>query len=212
MISWSTILPAIVTWVTAIAADTTRTTTSFTAEWKDRPVKAVHPGQRVSVLMTITSVVGYGTDEVRYEYVDPGSTDPDDAAFLGQQREYVIGQRKFTLRIRVIGTENTDGLWAMSVTERIRTSLNRQSQIDALLAVNVSVIDVLPARDVRLSDRGHQLSAAEMDIVLGTCVSDADPAPVGWIETIFLDSEIHDEDGTLAPSPPNVTGHQIPPA
>lgn len=236
MSNWTDILPALLQLFSTIAPDEQLASqTPFFAEWKEGQRGAISDVHRFSVFLKVTSMVGLGGDETRYEYVDPGEvndavqldddsgsveTDNDSGAvvtspnpFAGQLRATIVGQRKFTLSVEVLFIEHTDAMWAFAVTERIRTRIWRQTSLDLLDSVNVAIIDVRAANKFKpaVKDRGRVVSAASFDVIFGACISDPDPTPMGWIERIGLTSHISDVDGVELPIPPNYVNKIIPP-
>jgi hypothetical protein len=210
MIGWSNICPVLIDVFTTAAVDTARLSDRFAAEWKEGQRGITHDQQKLSLLLKVTSVVGIGTDEERYEYVDPSSTDPADQPYLGNMRTSAVGQRKFTLQVQAIVPEHTDVQWAMAATERIRTRICRTRVTDYLIDNDISIIDIKQAVKTSFRDNGRVVSCASMDFILGTVVNDDDPIPTGWIQQITVTSDIVDVDGLTLPSPPNVEDEPIP--
>lgn len=190
MIAWSDICPVLIDVFTRISADPNRDRQRYSAEWKEGPRHAVHDAQRTSVLLKITSVVGLGEDEVRYSFDES----------TGALTTSVQGQRKFTVQVQVSTLERTDELFALSVTERIRTGLSLPSVADTLQAVEVSIIDVARAQKANWKDSGRVVSGAIVDCVFGTVAELTDEIPTSWIETIELTSHTKVGDVELQPS------------
>lgn len=220
MIGWSAIAPVIKTLFGNLAQDRSLVvepvdgdggTRSFEAEWAEGPGSAIHDVQRFALLLKVTTIAPYGLDELRNEYVDPNSTAPADADYLGQLRGTVVGWRKLTIQVKAISVDRTDEVWCMAPLERLRAGLRRQSSIDALLAVGVTLIGTENAVKTNFKDGARWMSAAVMSVNLCAVFNDVDPAPNSWIERIHYDSHIQDGSGTELPSPPNVTGHAVPP-
>lgn len=210
-VAWSTINPVLISLLTDIAVDQVQTLDPpdiareplWSAEWDGRKKTFVHPKIKQSLFLEVTSCVGVGEDETRYEFDD----DPDVNALAVTQ----TGNRRFVLQVRSEVFENTDSLWCMETLERIRTRLYRPSSIEALLDVEVALIRIEKSVKVPAQQDQRALSAGVMDIVFAAAVNDVDPVPVGWIERIQLTSDFKDGAESLE-SPPNVTDDWIPDA
>lgn len=197
-IGWTDINPVLVEVFTEIARDTTNLTSGFSAEWKEGPRAFTSPQQGFSLLLKVISVSGIGEDETRREMVDD------------EIIETQVGQRRFTLQVQVIFPNHTDEQWAFAVTERIRTRLMRPRIIARLHAVDVAVHRVQQAVKVSFKDHGRIVSAANMDVMMGTVVNDTDDIPAGWIQYVVATGHLQDTSGDELPSPPNWTDHEIP--
>lgn len=204
-ILWTEIAPVLIQVFSEIAADANVVGPAFRAEWKEGQRSATNTGQRFSLLLKVTSVVGLGNDETREEYI-PGSPDPN----TGYVQQTQVGQRKFTLQAQVIVPEHTDSFWAMAVTERMRTRLYRPRTREQLIDANVSIIDMLQAVKVTFKDGGRMVSAASMDFIFGTSVNDDDDVPLGWFDRIELNSHISDTDGLQVPAALQQINHVVP--
>lgn len=198
MIGWAQIKPVLIEVFTEISRDTEQLAEGFKAEWKEGAAGFISPAQRFVPRLKITTVVGIGEDETRRELV------------AGKLVETQCGQRKFTLQVQIICPEHTDEQWAMAATERIRTRLFRPRILDRLLAVDVAVHRVGDAIKANFKERAHVVSAATVDVFMGTVVNDGDPIPVGIIEYVVATGHVKDADGVELPSPPNWTNHEIP--
>src|SRR4051812_36643371 len=118
MIRWPEIAPLLKSVFTGLAADPARDTTRFNAEWTEGQRGFISPDQRFSLLLKLTTVTGIGIDEYRKEYVDPSSTDPADAPYLGKLRMFVVGQRKFTMQVQVHSVDRSDDTMAQVPMDR----------------------------------------------------------------------------------------------
>lgn len=199
---WATINPALIALFTAIAVDQEEPEAddAWSAEWKDRRREYIHPVFEQSLYLKVTTVAGMGEANIRYRYDEAENTLYEQACM----------QRRFTLQLQSVVTENEDALLAIQTLERVATRLQWQTSIDALRAVEVSVLDILPARDVSYTRDKRMLSVAVMDVILAASSVDENPIPIGWIERILLTTQFSRE-GTLLPSPPNVEDELIPP-
>jgi hypothetical protein len=167
-------------------------------EWRDQSVKATaNSGQLSSVklYLKVTSCVRIGTDDVRYTQATPAS----------DLQETIFGLRRVTLRLEVHASQVSDQQWSLSILERIGTRLARRRVIDALLALNVGIIDIGASTDISAKKDQHVQSRAIMDLKLTMVATDRDPIPTGWVQSVVITSELQDTDGTLLPTPPNYT-------
>lgn len=211
MIRWSEIAPLLLDVFTQLAPDPARDVTRFAAEWKEGTRSAVHPKQRFSLLLKLTSVVGIGIDEFRKEFVPIDSTDPADALYLGQLRMTVTGQRKFTVQVQAHSVDHSDSTMAQVPLDRIRLGLSFPSVCNRLLDADVSIIDIKQSVKASYKDDNRVVSCASMDVVFGASVWLDDPVPMGWIERVEYSSHFDDIDGVELPVPPNVTDIMVPP-
>lgn len=196
---WSEIRPGLVALFTELAQNPVGLQApEWSAEWQDGPRKAAPvtgPLKGVTLTMRITTIAAFGSgDESRYEATDNG-----------ELQETIYGLRRVTLNLQCETTHIDDSQWAMAVLERIRTRMSRRRVFSQLTALNVGLIDILPARDVSVKSRQHTLSKASMDVILTLVASDQDPVTTGVIEKVEIQSLIHDTDGELLPVPPNYT-------
>lgn len=106
--------------------------------------------------------------------------------------------------------EDEDEQWAMQTLERIRTRLRRRSVLDALLAVDVALIEVGTAQNVSTGFDGRVWSIGNLDVTFCAAVNDTDPIPTGWIERVVLSSRVRDAGGNVLPPPSNFTNETIP--
>lgn len=213
---WSTICPALVELFTKLALpgnDAAPTAPAgWKARWKERHDAAQFhsPSIKYSLYLKITSCTAIGEDERRYEMLptDPEDEDSDEDLF-----ETLHGNRKFTLQVQAHVLEHEDDLWAMQVLEQIRTRLSRQSSHDALLAVNVSIIEKRPSLKTTITHDKRRMSVGVLDVIFGARVVETDPSPVGWIEHINLESQLNtgDPESPLPTPPNNAPGEWIPP-
>ena len=117
MLGWaSDIAPTLIDVITTTGRDTERGHRLFSAEWLTAASggKAVNDEQKLAFRLKVTTVVGIGEDETRYEELPSGELEATQT-----------GQRKFNLQIQAITTERTDEIWSMLALERVRTRLRR---------------------------------------------------------------------------------------
>lgn len=191
MIGWTDILPVLQAVFTSCALDKTRQARGFTAEWHDGHRGFTSPTQKLTLTMKVTRVSGLGEDETRYteETVDGVPTVTE-----GQ-----TGQRTFRLQLQAIVPEHTDEQWAMATLERIRMRLRKPSNIETLLALDVSLIRIEDAIKSNFRASGRIVSAGTMDVVFGAVANEDDPIPAGWIQYLVISSHLRDLDGTELP-------------
>lgn len=196
MIGWSTVNPVLIQLFTALAQpNETVPIPKWAAEWQDRPAKATNTSFQQALYLRVTTVVAIAEDDRRLEYI----TDPADP-FFEQIKETIYGLRRVTLNVRCDVSENKDGVSATATLERIRTRLSRRRSIDTLLGVNVGIVSAETIRDISKTSELRMRSIGSMDLILTMVASDTDPVPTGWVQTIILQSDLHDTDGSALPN------------
>lgn len=198
--NWKAINPVLIALFTELAVDQPVDGAEWKAEWREGQRGFVHPTIQQALYLKVTTCVGTGDDETRMGF-DETAND------LFESR---CGMRRFTLQVQAVVLDHTDEIWAMQTLERIRTRLCWTRSLDALLAVNVSLVDILPAIKASKTIEKRVVSIGNMDVIFAAAVNDRDPVPIGWLERIVLSSRLT-EGGELLPSPPNVTDETIPP-
>lgn len=202
MIAWSTVAPALRTLLSNLALAAS-VTPAFEAQWTHKKAEYRHPEVQKALLVRVTRVAG---DETYRQYVE---TEVDDVPVV---TEHLVGQREFTLEVRVESHEHTeDGAsgWAWSMLERVRTGLMFQRSIDALLAVNVGLVRLGDARDVSFTFDKRRINAAMFEATFNAAFDLADSVSADWFETALLTSQFQDTAGITLPSPPNVTDLEV---
>jgi hypothetical protein len=206
VIGWSTVAPGLHALFSQMASDTAYSP-EFRAMWGEGKREMVHPEVGMSLSLKVTSIVGDGLDELRYE----------DITVEGEPRvrEYVVGHRRFTLQCRVEShfhdqDDDVQAGWCWTMTERLRTSIRRTRNREALQALNIALVDISPATDTSLTFEKRRINAAVVDFFLQTAFSDADPIPLGWIERILLTSQIKDVVGETIQPPLTFADRSIP--
>lgn len=199
MIGWAQIRPVLIEVFTEISADTTRSQQGFKAEWQNGRAGFISPEQKFLPRLKVVSVSGIGEDETRRE------TSVD-----GTIAEKQVGQRRFTLQVQIVCVEDTDEVWSMAATERIRTRIMRPRIVDRLASVGVDARRVGNAVKATFKDGGRVVNAANIDVFMGAVVNDADPIPVGPIDYVVATGRLKDVDGVELPHPPNWTNNEIP--
>lgn len=197
--NWSEVRPGLVAILTELAQSPQGVQPQgWAAEWRDGQRKATPNSgllKGVTLTMRITSCIGIGDDDNRFEQATADS----------DLQENIYGLRRVTLNLQCEATEISDSQWAMSVLERIRTRLRRQRIIDALLDLNVGIVRILATTDISAKRQQHTLSRANLDVILTLVSCDADPVTTGWISSVVITNELHDVDGTVLPPPPDTT-------
>lgn len=190
MIGWSTVAPALVSVMNAIAVDAALDASGFTAEWKHGQRGFTHDVQGFSLLMEVTSVVGIGEDETRY--VRNESDEPV---------ETICGNRRIVMQLTAIVPDRTDAMLAHVVLDRVRTRLMKRSSIAALIAVGVALGPVGPALKTPFKDKGRSVNAAVCSVTFQSVVNDADTVEAGWFNRVEVSSQLRNEAGDLLDSP-----------
>jgi len=180
----------------------------FQVNWRERNdnTAPIHLLQEMAVDLKVTTVVGVGGDEWRYEMRDVPNADPPRQDLY----EIVCGLRRFTLNVKVTVAEEQDSRWAFSVIERIRTRLYFSRSFNRMLEVGVDITDVLNGTDATFTSDKVRWSCATLDVVMTAVVNEVDTIPTGWIERIIWTSHIQDG-GVDLPEPPNFTNEMLPP-
>ncbi len=207
-VAWEVLNPAVLSLVESIAVDANGGT--LTAEHKDRARKLLSTQQKRALTLQILNVIGLGDDEERSEDVASGATGAD-APWAGKLRRSVVGHRKVTYRLVCDALENTDKAWAWGTIERVRTRLRRTTSLDALARVDAALNSVGQSLEANFRHDKRIVNRVLLDFALNVRVNDVEEAPIGWIEHVVLTSEVHDVDGALLPTPPNVDDLEIPP-
>lgn len=212
MIGWSTVAPGLRSLFSQMASDTAYSP-EFRAMWGEGKREMVHPQVGMSLSLKVTSVIGDGLDELRHENI---TVTPDEGDPYTMLSERVVGHRRLTLQCRIEShfhdqDDDVQAGWCWTMTERLRTSIRRTRNREALQALNVSLVDIGPATDVSLTFDKRRLNAAVVDFFLQTSFDDADPIHLGWIERIELTAQTQDVDGQALPEPPNYSDRAIPP-
>jgi hypothetical protein len=211
VIGWSTVAPGLRSLFSAMASDTAYSP-EFRAMWGEGKQEMVHPQVGMRLTLKVTSIVGDGLDELRHENITVTPEEGDPYTML---EERVVGHRRFTLQCRVEShfhdqDDDVQAGWCWTMTERLRTSIRRTRNREALEALNIALVDIAPATDVSLTFDKRRINAAVVDFFLQTAFSDADPIPLGWIERILLTSQVKDVIGEAIQPPLTFTDKSIP--
>lgn len=188
MMNWTDICPALVSVFTSIAVDDASGT--WKAEWSDRHRDYISPEQGLALYLKVTSCVTIGEDEDRY--------DDDDSVTQ-------TGLRRFILNVQADVAEDQDNRSALQTLERIRTRLRRRAVLDALLDVNVALVEVGNTQNVSATFDSRVWSIGSLDVTFCAAVNDTDPVPVGRIERVVMTSNVR---GALS----NLTNEETPPS
>lgn len=208
MIDWTTVAPAIRTLLSGLAT-ATALEPSFEGDWTDHKSEFIHPAVQKELILRVARVSDFQAHRVyRDIVVTPDEGDPHD-----ELRESIEGMRELVLEVRVEAHEHSEdeSRWSWSMLERVRTGLMFQRAIDTLLAVNVGLVSIGPARDVSYTYDKHRVNAAMFEATLNVAFRHDDPIPIGWFERAELTSKLRSPGDVLLPSPPNVTALVVPP-
>lgn len=158
------------------------------------------PTTGLTLTVKVTGIYGYGRDERRMRYDDTKK----------QLTEEVHGQRRIKLTTRFECQEATMADWCFAYSERVRTRLRRESSLEALIAVNSSLIEIHDTVNFSAKNDDHIETISQFDLMLGAAFQDDNPFPPnsGWIDSIAYDSHVS-EGGVELPVPPNVRGHVV---
>lgn len=199
---WKRIKPALIDVFTKVGADQITSpggvhlpfeTPEWIAQWRDRRVEFIHPGQGYGLFLKITNIVGLGWDDITYESLDTGIMAGLPASGVIDVFETTSGIRKFKLQAQVVCDEESDDLSAADVVERLRDRMWFNSSIQQLLAVNVAIVDIGNARDMMTTIGKKRMSVVNLDFDFAACVISTDPIPTGYIEHVILTS--HEQAG-----------------
>lgn len=178
MLNWSAICPALIQAFTAAASDQPESPAPpWTAEWADRARTLMHPDVGLALTLRVTSCVTINEDEDRI--------DADGV-------ETQCGLRRFVVNVRAESTEDEDAASALQAVERVRTRIRRRKIADALLAVDVALIEVGSTQNVSATFDGRVWSIASLDVTFCAAINDTDPVPTGVIARVVLTTAITD--------------------
>jgi hypothetical protein len=171
-----------------------------TAEHAERPRRMVSPRAKQTLTLAVTSV--QGLDAARVLTFD---------AETETQTERVEANNRVVFRLTCDSLENTDAGWAWGTLERIRSRLRWTRSIQALLALNASLVGCGKAFPVANKIESRQGNRVVMDVTLLVHVTEIDPQAGEWIESVEISSEyITDVDGTNLPPALQMTNVVIP--
>ncbi len=168
-------------------------TPAWAAEWKDRRVTMIHPGQGMALYLKINTIVGRGWDDYTWEELDTGLVQGKAATNETDVYEVSSGLRRFTLQAQCWSIEESDDFNSSDVIERIRTRMYWERNIQRLLECNVDCSDILNSRDMTATIDKKRFSVTALDFVFTACVVETDPIPTGWIEHVIVTS--HEQAG-----------------
>lgn len=149
--------------------------------WEDEP-RPYNP--EALCIIAITAVVGQGWDECRTEQ------DLNQPKGLEMQDNW-IGNRFFTLTVKVESLVQTDTGSAYQYLETVRDKFYFRGVSAALRAVNCAVTDLLPTVDLTaaLDDRNRSIAALDVRFAARTAIQD--PARYPYVETWDVDGALH---------------------
>lgn len=168
-------------------------TPAWSAEWKDRRITMIHPGQGFALYLKINTITGRGWDDYAWEMLDTGLVAGEAPTGIFDSYEVSSGLRRFTLQAQCWSLEETDDHNSSDIIERLRTRMYWQRNIDKLLEVNVDCSDILNSRDMTATIDRKRFSITALDFVFTACVVETDPIPTGYIEHVIITS--HEQAG-----------------
>lgn len=186
-------------------------TPAWMAEWKDRRVSFIHPGQGHALYLKITSVIGRGWDDWTYPEKDTGLAAGEAATGVIDVFETVSGMRRFTLQAQDWSIEETDEVSSFNVIERLRSRMEYNSSRQRLLASNIDFTDVGASRDMTATIDKKRFSITALDFTFTACVIETDPIPTGYFTHVILTS--HEQAGGVDVQPSlRMINETLPPA
>lgn len=161
---------------------------------EDRPWVMPDPSTDARLEFKLVSLVSLGGgDEVRTEF-DPDLEIPGDtsgeggAPVSGGFTSTVSGVRVLTFSVKGTCYDHKKG--AFEYLERVRSNLQRPSILDRIKALDLSLNDVMPGRDISYVREGRAVSCAVFDLVLNATSGLTDD-PVTTIESVNTTHTIH---------------------
>lgn len=141
------------------------------------------------------------TDGAVMRRYTPNETD------TGLLDENIVSMRTLVIEFRA-EADNFDGgdLWALNVTERVRSGLRLKQVKNEFLAVEMALTGIGPTVDASFTHAQRTVNSAsmEMSFNFADCFKLEN---VDWFDTVLLSSEVTDETGALLPS--NFTDTEI---
>ena len=199
---WKAIRPVLIDVFTEAAADQIVSaggmnlpfeTPVWAAQWKDRRVTFIHPGQGHALYLKIGTIVGRGWDDHTFEMLDTGLAVGLPATGIQNVFEVTSGLRKFTLQAQDWCLEESEDRNSSDIIERLRSRLDWGRLRQKFLDVNVDLTDTLGSRDMTATIDRKRFSITAIDFVFTACVIETDPIPTGWIEHAIITS--HEQAG-----------------
>lgn len=151
-------------------------------------------------------ILEYGVDEqTNLDNIDPVTGEPD----VDEPRsDMVVGQRLFTVQVRVMSRDQEHDTVAWIVAERIRSRMRFRYVKDKWFRPKcvalVSMGQVIPIPQPPAKPEAVELrcqSEAVLEVSLATVITETDAAAVGtWIEQVEVTSQIRNAGGTLIDS------------
>lgn len=201
MIDWTNVAPAIRDVFTTLASGDVTSPASFAADWWGRKQGMRHPSG-AELTLRITRIDNDGIrDERRAVDVDDG-----EGGIIRNVK--LFGTRAIAIEAKVERHNNTDQLWAWSMTERLRTGLQRPDIEETLAEAGVVFVDTETATPMSVQIGGREISAAVIVALFRVGLYDPTGVPTNWIERVRLSTEIRNASGDLVGS--NVTDLEIP--
>lgn len=127
--------------------------------------------------LRLSGLVGSGIDEVRKTYTD--GPNPSRSVAL-------VGNRKFTVSVRIESDEQSPGRNAIHYAALLRTRIRRPDVLEALRVAGVSLGRILASTEADYVRDGRLVSLVITDVLLLAAEIDPDTQPEsgeGWIDT-----------------------------
>jgi hypothetical protein len=142
------------------------------------------------------NIVEVGTDETLWDTTG-GSAAPT-----------IVGQRQFDVMIRVVSRSQAGNKTGAFFLEKLCTALKRPSTLQLFDEAGIAVLyrGTIACFDAPFEERFESIASVTLRVT--AVVVDADDAPISTLTSVDLTTRIESADGTLLPSPPNVT-HEI---
>ncbi len=198
MIDFATIengLKALIATLAAVSANV--------VTWKDEPRPMARGTQ---VLLSWTSSVGVGVDEIRFE--DP---EDDEASHVVP---VIVGNRVLALQVQIeTWNQKPNAPHARSIAEKIRTRLARPTTFASLKALNLGWIDANVVNVGNYESDQRMIAAAIVDIRFNHAVTDRDEddETQSTIEHAEVTSQIAGVDGVQVEASLQVVEEVMPP-
>lgn len=180
----------IATWVKSVV--------QLPVRWENKPDNVMTPMVPAKVILTgPMNIETHGVDYVQY------------ATAGSDLQPTVIGHRQFDVGVRVIGRSQAGNKSAQFYLEKLRAALTRPSALATFGEAGLAVLQMSKgvSFDAPFEERFESIASATW--LMTAVVADADDATVGVLTKVSLSSTIDGEDGSVLPSPPNVTDELI---
>jgi hypothetical protein len=133
------------------------------------------------------ALVGSGIDEVRKTFV-PDGVPANEARTISY-----VGNRRWTVSIRIESDKQVPGLDGLQFASNLRTRLRRPDILEALRLAGVSIAQILGHVRADYVDHGRTVSASMTDVLVLLAEVDAGTPETGegWIDTAAGEATIN---------------------